>query len=93
MFSGCSKLQSISISSWDMDAETDLYIDGIFKDCTNLTQARMELVFNRKPYRETTNLFSNVTTTGTLYYPASVQTKYEQYVIPYLPSTWTAIAQ
>ena len=93
MFSGCSKLQSISISSWDIDAEVDLYIDGIFKDCTNLTQASMELVFNRTPYREATNLFSNVTTTGTLYYPASLQTKYEQYVIPYLPSTWTAIAQ
>ena len=93
MFSGCSKLQSISISSWDIDAEMDLFIDGIFKNCTNLTQARMELVFNRKPYRVATDLFSNVTTTGTLYYPASLQTKYEQYVIPYLPSTWTAIAQ
>ena len=93
MFSGCSKLQSISISSWDIDAESDLYIEGIFKDCTNLTQVRMGLVFNRTPYRKATDLFSNVTTTGTLYYPASLQTKYEQHVIPYLPSTWTAIAQ
>ena len=94
MFSGCSKLQSITISSWDIDAaETDLFIEGTFKDCTNLTQVRMGLVFNGTPYRKATDLFSNVTTTGTLYYPASLQTKYEQHVIPYLPSTWTAIAQ
>ena len=84
MFNNCSKLSSLDISSWDTSKVTDM--SGMFYNCSKLTSLKMG--GNVSNVTTVTNMFFNIKTTGTLYYP-------EQYdyskIIAELPSTWTAI--
>lgn len=85
MFFSCSDLSSTS----EFDLSSATTTKNMFNYCNKLTYVQ----FRGNPVNltDTTGMFSSITSTGRMFYPAEYAENY-QIIIDQLPSTWTAIA-
>ena len=94
MFYGCSGLTSLNLSSFDTSKAT--ITTQMFYNCTKLTS----IIFGPKAdvskvVSSYSNMFYNITTTGTLYYPIAYSDSWNYLLVTKrsstrFPSTWTA---
>ena len=85
MFRGCNKMENIDISGIDFIYNTNCQY--MFTNCTKLKT--LKVGFNPENIGNTNNMFSNISSGGTLYYPA----KYDySKIISLLPSDWETIS-
>lgn len=69
-----------------VDLSTCYKMNSAFSKCTQLTEVKMSGPLS--PYVDVTNMFADVTTTGTFYYDGNYD--YSK-IIAVLPETWTAV--
>ena len=84
MFGSCSNLTSLDLSSWDTSMVTNM--SNMFYKCSNLTEVKMGGDISN--VTKISDMFGNITTTGTFYYNSNYD--YSK-IIAVLPSTWTAV--
>ena len=85
MFSTCTSLTSLDLSSFD--TSNVISSDWMVANCSSLTSLKMMGDINKMS--TPSNMFFNITTTGTFYYNSAYD--YSK-IIAKLPSTWTAVA-
>ena len=84
MFYRCSNITSLDLSKWDTSKVTTM--QEMFRYCGKLTEVKMGGDVSN--VTSVTNMFSNISTTGTFYY--NPEYDYSK-IIEVLPSTWTAV--
>ena len=83
-FDGCYSITDIDLSNWNTSNVTSM--PEMFANCTALKSVRMGGDVSN--VTSCSNMFKNINTNGTLYYPS--QYDYST-IIAQLPSTWTAV--
>ena len=98
MFNCCYGLTSLDLSSFDTSKVTNMW--NMFQGCASLTSITFGLlgdVSKVTSYTGCTDMFGNITTTGTLYYPSAYADAWNNILVTKqptskFPSTWTATA-
>lgn len=97
MFYNCTNLKKVTINTTYGDNTVYLNSGPVFKgqnmfeNCTSLTEVRFTGLFGYGS-NNFKDMFKNVNTTGTLYYPCKFKWYYSS-IIAEIPSTWTAVAE
>jgi surface protein len=86
MFISCKKLKSVT--GFDITNVTDF--TRMFYRCSELEE--VQFTGELKSTATVTNMFQNVTSQGTFYYPANYADSYQK-IINILPATWVAIGE
>ena len=95
MFGDCSGLTSLDLSSFD--TSNVIYMNNMFLDCSGLTSITFGSQANVGKVTVAYDMFKNITTTGTLYYPSAYADAWNNIIVTNqlinkFPSTWTAMA-
>jgi surface protein len=95
MFNLCSGLTSLDLSNFDTNNVDNMIF--MFAGCYALTLVKFGARANVSNVTSMNDMFSEITTNGTLYYPSAYESTWNNILVTNqstsdFPSTWTAVA-